>query len=114
MDCMLLTFEKNSSAYALGGVSGKAYISTTDEQLQKNRGCFFPVQAMLPRGFASVPAMLPRDFPFHQFIIINIINEYYLPQSTLQSSAAAYRSQFYHILYTIYLHNCLSCLIKYH
>ena len=61
MDCMLLTFKKNSSAYALGGVSGEAYFTSTDEQLQKNRGCFFPVQAMLP-----------RDFPFHQFIIINI------------------------------------------
>jgi len=29
---------------------------TTDEQLQYNRGCYFPIQGMLP-----------GDFPFHQF-----------------------------------------------
>ena len=69
---MLLTFEKNSSAYALGSVSGEAYFTTTDEKLKKNRGCFFPVQAMLPRCFASVQAMLPRGFLFHQFITIII------------------------------------------
>jgi len=46
---------KWSSAHALGGVSGVALFITTDEQLQKNRGCCFLVQAMLPEGF-----------PFHQ------------------------------------------------
>jgi len=34
-------------------------IITTDEHLQKNRGCCFLVQGMLPGGF-----------PFHQFIIV--------------------------------------------
>ena len=37
------------------GVIGVASFITTDEQLQKNRGCCFVVQAMLPEGF-----------PFHQ------------------------------------------------
>jgi len=38
------------------GVSGVASLITTDEQLQKHRGCCFLVQAMLPEGF-----------PFYQF-----------------------------------------------
>jgi len=50
---------KWSSAHALGGVSGVASFITTDEQLQKNRGCCFLVQAMLSEGF-----------PFHQFNLI--------------------------------------------
>ena len=25
---------------------------TTDQQLQENRGCYFPMQAMLPEGFS--------------------------------------------------------------
>jgi len=47
---------KWSSAHALGSVGGVASFITSDEQLQKNRGCCFLVQAMLPYGF-----------PFHQF-----------------------------------------------
>jgi len=38
------------------GVSVVAPSITTDEQLQENRGCYFPVQAKLPEGF-----------PFDQF-----------------------------------------------
>jgi len=51
---MLFTFE--SSAHALGDVSGVASFITADEQLKENRGFCFLVQAMLPEGF-----------PFHQF-----------------------------------------------
>jgi len=47
---------KWSSAHALGGVSGVASFTTTDEQLQLNRGCCFLLHAMLSEGF-----------PFHQF-----------------------------------------------
>ena len=50
MDFMLFTF-KYSSSYPLGGVSGVAYFINTDKQLQYNRGCYFPKQAMLPEGF---------------------------------------------------------------
>jgi len=44
-------------AHAQGGVSGVASFITTDEQLQQSRGCYFPMQVMLPEGF-----------PFSQFI----------------------------------------------
>ena len=54
----LIGLWKWSSAHALGGVSGVASFITTDEQLHKNRGCCFLVQAMLPEGF-----------PFYQLII---------------------------------------------
>ena len=47
---------KWNSAHALWGVSGVASFITTDEQLQLNRGCSLPMQAMFPEGF-----------PFHQF-----------------------------------------------
>jgi len=55
---MLFTFENKSSAHALGGVSVVVFFIATDEQLQYSRGCYFPMQAMLPDGF-----------PFHQLII---------------------------------------------
>jgi len=45
---------KNSSAHALECVSGVASFITTDEQLNKNRGRFFLVQAMLPEGFPVI------------------------------------------------------------
>jgi len=40
MHCMLLTFE-----------SGVVFFITTDEQLQQNQSCCFPMQAMLLGGF---------------------------------------------------------------
>jgi len=43
---------KWSFAHALGGVRSVASFSTTDEQLQLNRGCCFLVQAMLPEAFS--------------------------------------------------------------
>ena len=48
---------KWSSAHALGSVNGVAYFIVTDEQLQQNHGCYFPMHAMLHGGF-----------PFHQLI----------------------------------------------
>jgi len=38
------------------GVSGVASFDITYDQLQQNRGCYFPMQDMLPEGF-----------PFSQF-----------------------------------------------
>jgi len=38
---MLFTFEM-SSAHALEGVNGVAFFISIDEQLQYNRGCYFP------------------------------------------------------------------------
>jgi len=45
----MFTFENR--AHALGGVSGVASFITTDKQLQQNRGCYFPMQALLHEGF---------------------------------------------------------------
>jgi len=56
MECMLFTFENKSSAHTLGGVSDVAFFINTDEQLQSNWGCYFPI-----------PDMLPEGFPFYQF-----------------------------------------------
>jgi len=54
MNGMLFTFENNRFAHALGGVSGVASFITTDEQLRLNRGCYFPMQAMLYLFFKIV------------------------------------------------------------
>ena len=48
LDCMLFTLKKSS---AVGDLSGVESFIITDEQLQLNRGCYFPMQAMLPGGF---------------------------------------------------------------
>ena len=62
MDCVLFTFENKRSAHALGGVGGVASFITTDEMLQLNRGCCFPMQAFLPEVFS-----------FQQFMFIFLI-----------------------------------------
>ena len=45
MACMLFIFENKSSTQ--GGDSGMASFITSDEQLQHNRGCYFPMHAKL-------------------------------------------------------------------
>ena len=50
MDCMLFTFEIEFCSCARD-VSGVASFITSDEQLRQNRGCYLPMQTMLPEGF---------------------------------------------------------------
>ena len=57
MDSTLFTYRKYSYAHAIGGDSGVASWITSDEQLQLNLGCYFPMQAMFP-----------VDFPFSHFL----------------------------------------------
>jgi len=46
-----LSIVKIESAHALEGVSCVAFSITTDEQLQKNRVAFFPMQVLLFKEF---------------------------------------------------------------
>ena len=51
IECLLFTFENRVPIMREGGVSGVASFITTDEQLQKKRGCCFPMQAVFPEKF---------------------------------------------------------------
>jgi len=48
MDCMLFTFDKQSSAHALGGLSGMALFITIKNSFNKTEAAIFPMQALLP------------------------------------------------------------------
>ena len=81
---------KQSSAHVLGGVSGVASLITTDEQLHYNRGCCFPMQAML----------MLMVFPFLSLIYIPIL------ELTYSTDELYEHDRFYGNCYFITVHNC--------
>jgi len=48
MECILLTFEFRLCVWRCQWCD---IIHTTDEQLQENQGCYFPIKPMLPLDF---------------------------------------------------------------